>query len=61
MSLTIEQSKNHVINPGTLLVFIDIVHFSNNLLDNLVNKLGENNFYHLSQEFLTNLLDLVRI
>ena len=54
MSLTIEQSENNVINPEIPLVFINIVHFSNNSPDNLVNNLGENNFYHLSQFLSSN-------
>ena len=47
MSFTIKQSKKEGIKSGLLLVFINNVYF----LDNLVKNLGENDFYHLSQEF----------
>ena len=47
MSFTIKQSKKEGIKSGLLLVFINSVYF----LDNLVKNLGENDFYHLSQEF----------
>ena len=60
MSFTIQQSKEKGKKPGLLLVFIDSVHFLNNSLDNLVKKLGENDFYHLSQEFNTNVLDIIK-
>ena len=42
------------------LVFVDSVYFSNNLLNNLVKNSGENDFYHPSQEFNVNGLDLVK-
>ena len=60
MSFTIQQSKEKGNKPGLLLVFIDSVHFLNNSLDNLVKKLGENDFYHLSQGFNTNVLDIIK-
>ena len=60
MSFTIEQSKKKSIKPGLPIVFVDSVHFLNNSLDNLVKNLRENNFYHLSNDFNTNELDLVQ-
>ena len=36
------------------------VHFLNNSLNNLVRNLGENDFYHLSQESEANTLYLVK-
>ena len=35
------------------------LHFKNNILGNLVKNIGENDFYHLSQEFNADALDLV--
>ena len=48
MSFTIQQPKDKS------------VHFLNNSLDNLVRNLGENDFYHLCQEFDANVLDLCK-
>ena len=48
LSFTIQQPKKKGIKPGLPLVFIDSIHFLNPL-DNLVKKLTENDFYHLSQ------------
>ena len=42
------------IKPKLPLLFIDIFHFSNNSLENLVKNLGENDLYYLSQEFNAN-------
>ena len=50
MRFTIKQSKKKGIKPGITLVFIDCIDFSNNALENLVKNLGENDFYHLSQD-----------
>ena len=46
MSFTIQKPNN--------------VYFLNNSLDNLVKKLGGNDFYHLSQEFDANVLVLLK-
>ena len=59
MSFTIHQPKRKVSKPGLSLVYIDRVHFLNNSSDNLVKRLGENDFYHPSQEFNTKILDLL--
>ena len=53
-SFTIKKPEKKGIKPGLPLVFIDSIDFLNNLLDNLIKNLGENDFYHLSQEFNTN-------
>ena len=60
MSFTIQQPKKKCIKPRLPLVFIDSIHFLHNLLDNLVKNLGENDFYHVSQEFNANALDLLK-
>ena len=60
MSFTIQKPKQEGIELGLSLVFIDSIHFLNNLLDNLVKNLGENDFNHLSQEFNANVLDLLK-
>ena len=39
-----KQPREKSIKPGLPLVFIDSVHFLNNLLDNLVKTLGEMSF-----------------
>ena len=44
MSFTIPQPKEKGNKPGLPLVFIDSVHFLNNSSENLVKKLGENEF-----------------
>ena len=36
---------------------MDIVHFVNNSLDNLVKNVVKHGFYHLNQEFNANVLD----
>ena len=41
----------NVNNLGLPLVFINSLIFLNGSLDNLVKKIEENDFYHLSQEF----------
>ena len=58
-SFTIQLPKKKSIKSGLPLVFIDNVHFLNKLQDNLVKNLRENDFYHLSQEFNANVLDLL--
>ena len=60
MSFTIQQPKDKGNKPGLPLLCIDSVHFLNNSLDNLVRNLGENDFYHLCQEFDANVLDLCK-
>ena len=40
-------------------MFIDMVHFLNNLLDDLIKNLGKNHFHHVNQEFNANELNLV--
>ena len=45
--------------PGLPLVFVDSVQILNNSLDNLVKNLVKNYFYHLSQEFNSNVLNLL--
>ena len=60
MSFTIQQPEKKGVKPGLPLVFIDSVHVLNNSLDNLVENLGKNDFYHLNQEFNTNVLDLLK-
>ena len=42
------------------LVFIDGIQFMNSSLDALVKNLSDNDFKHLSQEFSSNLLELVK-
>ena len=42
------------------LVFTDSFHFLNGSLDNLVRKLGKNDFHFVSQELNANILDLVK-
>ena len=56
-----KQPREKSIKPGLPLVFIDSVHFLNNLLDNLVKTLGGNVFYHLSHDFNANVLDLLKV
>ena len=60
MSFAIQQPEKKGIKPGLPLVFIDSVHVLNNSLDNLVEHLGKNDFYHLNQEFSTNMLICLR-
>ena len=43
-----------------LVVFIDSFQFLNSLLNNLVKNLGEDDLKHLSQEFDSKVLDLVK-
>ena len=58
ISFTIQQPKEKGNKPGLLLVCIDSIYFLDNAIDNLVKNLVENDFYHLSQEFSANVLDL---
>ena len=58
ISFTIQQPKEKGNKPGLLLVYIDSIYFLDNAIDNLVKNLVENDFYHLSQEFSANVLDL---
>ena len=60
MRFTIDQSKDDVINPALLLVFIDSVHFLKESLDNLVKNLVEKDIYLLSQHFDADVLALVK-
>ena len=67
MNVWQKQQKNIWVLPFSNLerkilnqVFTDSVHFLNNLLDSLVKKLGENDFFHLCQEFNTNVLQLLQ-
>ena len=60
MSFTFKQSKKKQIKLGLPLVLIDSVHFLKKSLENLVKNLEENEFFHLSQEFNANVLDLVQ-
>ena len=41
-------------------MFIDIIHFLNNSLNNLVENSGENDFYHLNHLILSTVLDLLK-
>ena len=56
MSFTIKQPKKKDIKPGLPLVFSFLI----NSLDKLVKNFGENDFYHLSQEFNANVSYLVK-
>lgn len=58
MRFTIKQCTTKGIKPGTPLVFKDYILFLKNLLENLVKQVGENAFYHLSQNSNTNAIDL---
>ena len=58
-SFTFKEPGEKGIEPGLLLVFIDSILFKNNSLNDLDKNLGENEFYHLSQDFNANTLDLV--
>ena len=60
ISLTIQQLKNRSIESVLLLLFVDSVYFLDNSLDSLVKNLEKNSFYHLSHEFIANVLDLFR-
>ena len=45
--------------PGLPLLFVDSIQILNNSLDNLVKNLVKNDFYHLSQEFNSSVLNLL--
>ena len=60
MSFTIQQPKDQGNKPGLSLVFVDKVQSLNNSLDNLVKNLAKNDFYHLSQELNSNVLNLLK-
>ena len=47
-------------NISSKLVFLENFQFLSFLLNSLVNNLGKDNFIHLSQEFGSNMLDLVK-
>ena len=47
-------------NISSMLVFLDNFQFLSFLLSSLVNNLGKDNFIYLSQEFGSNILDLVK-
>ena len=59
MSFAIQQPRGKDDISVLSLVFIDSVHFLNNPLDNLAENLCENNFYHLSEQFNDNVIDLL--
>ena len=44
---------------GLPLLFVDSIQILNNSLDNLVKNLVKNDFYHLSQEFNSSVLNLL--
>ena len=58
-SYTVQQPRNESIKLGLPLSLID-PSFLNNSIDNFPKNLGENDFYHMSQEFNANALDLFR-
>ena len=60
MSFTIKQPKKKDIKLELSLLLTDSLHFLNNSLDNLVRNLGNKDFYHLSQEFNGDVLDLLK-
>ena len=47
-------------NINNNLVFIDSVQFLISLSDSLVKNLGKNDLKYLSQEFVNNILDLLK-
>ena len=47
-------------NINTKLAFIDSFQFLSSLLDSLVKNLSKDNFKYLSQEFGSDVLDLVK-
>ena len=47
-------------NINSKLIFIDNFQFLNSSLDSLVKNLGKDDFKYLSQEFDTDILDLVK-
>ena len=59
MTFTIKQHKKDI-RPEFPLVFIFSIHFLDNSFDDLVANLDENYFYHLSQKFNANVLDLLK-
>ena len=59
MRVTAELPKEKSINLPLPLVSIDSVRFLSHSLEILVKNLGENDFYHLSQEFNANVLDSI--
>lgn len=60
MRFTAELPKEKSINLPLPLLFIDSLRFLSHSLQILVKNLGENNFYHLSQEFHANVLDSIK-
>ena len=60
MRVTAELPKEESINLPLPLVSIDSVRFLSHSLEILVKNLGENDFYHLSQEFHANVLDSIK-
>ena len=60
MRFTAELPKEKSITLPLPLVFIDSVRFLSHSLEILVKNLGENDFYHLSQEFNANVLDSIK-
>ena len=52
--------KRMAFTINTNLVFIDKIQFMNSTLDALVTNLSENDFKFLSQEFISNLLELIK-
>ena len=47
-------------NINNNLVFIDSIQFLSSLSDSLVKTLGKNDLKYLSQEFVNNILDLLK-
>ena len=47
-------------NINNKLIFIDSFQFLSSSLDSVVNNLGKNEFKHITQEFDSNILDLVK-
>ena len=60
MRVTAELPKEKSINLPLPLVSIDSVRFLSHSVEILVKNLGENDFYHLSQEFNANVLDSIK-
>ena len=60
ISFTTQQSKEKSEKPRLPLAFIGNVHFLNNSSDNLVKNLRKIDFFHQSQEFNSNVLDLLK-
>lgn len=60
MRFAAELPKEKSINLPLPLVFIDSARFLSDSSEILVKNLGENDFYHLSQELNANVLDAIK-